>query len=238
MKIKELCGMICEQSPWLFSDPSNWQTVIDRLKINPLSLEKGTIIYHQGSINKKVYVIKSGRVNLSVVDKQGDEKCLFVLGSGCVFGEVAVLSGRATSSSAIAVSPVVLYEVPGEYVLEMLKININLNRVIIDNLLKKVNLLTNQIELLSFYDSSYRVSENIYYLMDHFGKPDKNGGVLIAMKFTHQEMAKLVGVTRVTVTNIFLKLEREGLIEKRKNGIYIKDPERFKDYIKAKRSAL
>ena len=229
--------MMHQQSPWVMSNPSDWQAIIDDLQLKPYSVKKGTVIYHQGDSDGKIYVIKSGRVNLSVVDGQGDEKCLFVLGRGCIFGELGVLSGSAKRTSATAVSPVVMYKIPGEYVLEGLKTNQALCQSIIENLLKKVNLLTSQIELLCFYDSSYRVIENICYLMDQFGKPDEDGGILIEMKFTHQEMANLVGVSRVTVTNIFLKMEKEGLIEKRKSGVYVRDPERFREYIKMKRSS-
>jgi len=198
-------------------------------------VKKGTVVYNQGSPSGKVYVIKSGRVNISIADRQGDEKCLFVLGKGCAFGEIALLSEGAKRSSATAVSPVVLYEISGEHILEGLKADIVLNQAIIKNLLKKINLLTSQVELLCFYDSSYRVIENIYWLMEQFGNPCEDGGVLIEMKFTHQEMANLVGATRVTITNIFLKMEHEGLIEKRKNGLYVRDPERLREYIEEKR---
>ena len=37
---------------------------------------------------------------------------------------------------------------------------------------------------------------------------------------------------------IFLNLEQDGFIEKRKNGVYIKHPDRFREYIIAKREAL
>ena len=227
--------MIYKQSPWVVSDLSSWQDIIDALRLKSYPVKKGTVVYNQGSPSGKVYVIKSGRVNISIADRQGDEKCLFVLGKGCAFGEIALLSEGAKRSSATAVSPVVLYEISGEHILEGLKADIVLNQAIIKNLLKKINLLTSQVELLCFYDSSYRVIENIYWLMEQFGNPCEDGGVLIEMKFTHQEMANLVGATRVTITNIFLKMEHEGLIEKRKNGLYVRDPERLREYIEEKR---
>ena len=226
------------QSPWVVSDSFNWKPIIDDLNLKPYSLKKGTAVFEQGSANGKIYVIKSGRVNLSIADDQGAEKCLFVLGRGCIFGEIAVLSEGVTRTLAIAVSPVVLYEFPGEYLLGELKTNLTLNQAIIENLLEKINLLTSQIELLCFYDSPYRVIESLCYLMDQFGKRDEQGGVLIEMKFTHQEMANLVGVTRVTVTNIFLKMKQKGLIENRKSGVYVKNPEHLREFIKVKRETL
>ena len=231
--------MLDEQSPWArIPDFSNWQAVIDELGIKPYPIKKGTIILHQGSSDEKIYVIENGRVNLSVADAQGDEKCLFILGRGCAFGEISLLCGSMNRATATAMSHVTMYEVPGGYVRETLYSNAALNKAIVENLLTKTNLLTSQVELLCFFDSSYRVIENIYYLMNQFGKQDEEGGILIEMRFTHQEMANLVGTSRVTVTNIFLNLEREGFIEKHKKGIYVKNPGRFREYIKAKRETV
>ena len=228
-------AIMYQQSPWMISDLSDWEAVINDLKIKPYPVKKGVTLYNQGDFNGKVYLIESGLINISITGVHGNEKCLFVLGSGCVFGEIGILSKGAKRTSATAVSPAVLYEIPGEYLLECLKTDVAFGQVIIDNLLKKMQLLTSHIELLSFHDSSYRVAENVIYLMEQFGKPGAQGGILIEMKLTHQEMANLVGVTRVTVTNVFLKLKKMGLVEKHKTGIYVKDPKQLREFVEQKR---
>lgn len=225
-------GAIYRHSPWALSDLSCWQLVVDELQAKPRALKKATILYNLGDSPGKLFLIESGRVNISVADEKGNEKYIFVLGEGCILGEIALLGEDVVRTSAITASPVVLYEIPGRYITERLKTDLELNQAITRSLLKKINLLTRQVEITCFYDSSYRVIENIYHMMEQFGRRDESGGVLIEKRFTHQEMANLVGVTRVTVSNIFLKMEREGLIEKRNSKIYVKDPKRLGEQLK------
>ena len=217
-----------KQSPWLKAAISDWNAILEKLNLKPFFVSKGTIVYHQGSSTGSIFVVKSGRVNMSIVGIEGEEKCLFVLSSGCVFGEVVLLGTRIVGMQATAVTPVELYEIPGESIYKMLESDIRLNRIIIQSLIQKTLLLTSHVELLSFYDSSYRIIEVLTYLMEQFGKADNKGGIFIEMKFTHQELANLVGVSRVTVTNFLNRMKREGLIMKRKTGIYVTDPGRLK----------
>lgn len=219
-----------KQSPWVTSDTSYWQTIVDERHLKLHSVKKGTIVYHQGSPQGIVYLVKSGRVNLSIFSEEGDEKCLFVIGKGSVFGEIALLSDSINCAQAVAMTYVELYQIPGEFVLDLLETSLAMNQEIIQILVKKAVLLTSQLEQLCFFDSELRVKESLSYLMEQFGKRDKDGGIMIEMKFTHQEMANLIGTSRVTVTNIFLEMEREGLIEKRKKGIYVRDPQRFREH--------
>ena len=223
---------ICRRSPWVLSDLSSWQSVIDDLRIKPCTLKGATMLYNEGDSLGKVFLIESGRVNLFVADEKGNEKSVFVLGTGCIFGEIALLGEDVARTSAITASSAVLYEIPGDYIVERLKTDLALNQAIIRSLLKKIDLLTSQVEFICFYDSSYRVTENIYHMIGQFGKQDEDGGILIETRFTHQEMANLVGATRVTVNNAFLKMEREGLLEKRKNRVYVKDLKRLEDQIR------
>ena len=223
---------IYRRSPWVVSDFSSWQHVVDELQLEPRALKKATVLYDQGESPGTVFLIESGRVKLSVTSEKGNEKCIFVLGAGCVLGDIALLGGDITRTSAITASSVVLYEIPGKDLMERLETDLALNQAIIRSLLKKINLLTGQMELTCLHDSSYRVIENIYHMIGQFGKQDESGGILIETKITHQEMANLVGATRVTVNNIFLKMEREGLIEKRKNRLYVKDIKRLEEQIR------
>jgi len=49
------------------------------------------------------------------------------------------------------------------------------------------------------------------------------------LKFTHQEIAGLAGLTRETTTRVLNRMEKEGVITVKNRNILIKDRERLKD---------
>lgn len=69
-------------------------------------------------------------------------------------------------------------------------------------------------ELLSIAHSQrvhHRLIQFLTWLGQKFGRP-VNGGHLIDLRLTHQEIAESLGTSRVTITRLLNKLEPEGLI--------------------------
>jgi uncharacterized protein len=68
---------------------------------------RGVFIFHKDSPGQALYIIESGLVRLFVVSDAGQEISLNVFGPGEVFGELAVLDGRARASGAVALETTV-----------------------------------------------------------------------------------------------------------------------------------
>jgi CRP-like cAMP-binding protein len=58
------------------------------------------------------------------------------------------------------------------------------------------------------------------WLGDKFGRQVKQGK-LIELPLTHQELADIMGTTRVTVTRLINQLEQEGIISRPRRHIII-----------------
>ena len=63
---------------------------------------KDELIYFEGDIANKFFLIKSGRVRLFLTSKEGNELSLAILGENTIFGESSYFgnSRRLTSVSA------------------------------------------------------------------------------------------------------------------------------------------
>ena len=59
------------------------------------------------------------------------------------------------------------------------------------------------------------VRQLLGWLTERFGEEDHRDGKLISLQLTHQEIAELIGSTRVTVTRIINELEKVGFLSRK-----------------------
>ncbi|OKH33221.1 Crp/Fnr family transcriptional regulator [[Phormidium ambiguum] IAM M-71] len=65
----------------------------------------------------------------------------------------------------------------------------------------------------SYKKTEIMVIKLLSWLAKRFGHEVKNGH-LIDVRLTHQDIAEMLGATRVTVTRVLIQLEQQGLIER------------------------
>lgn len=65
--------------------------------------EAGEPLFREGQVGKAVFLIRSGRVELSKKGEKNKERLLGVLGSGQIFGEMALLEELPRTASATVV---------------------------------------------------------------------------------------------------------------------------------------
>lgn len=64
----------------------------------------GEIIIRQGDVGDRFYIVKSGRVEISVRDEKGQRMVLAVLAKGDYFGEIALVKNVPRTATALALS--------------------------------------------------------------------------------------------------------------------------------------
>ncbi|RME29004.1 MAG: cyclic nucleotide-binding domain-containing protein, partial [Deltaproteobacteria bacterium] len=62
----------------------------------------GTVIFREGDVGNEMYVIQSGKVNITK-EVRGVEKVLVTLGPGAFFGEMAIINQKPRSANAVVV---------------------------------------------------------------------------------------------------------------------------------------
>src|SRR5579859_4479784 len=70
------------------------------------TFRSGEVIFHREDPGQVLYVIKEGKVKISLISPDGQEIALVVFGKGECFGELALLDGRPRSADAIALQRV------------------------------------------------------------------------------------------------------------------------------------
>ena len=73
-----------------------------------VTFSAGDVIFRQGYPGDHAYIIQSGEVEIYNEENDGSEKQLAILGSGEMFGEIAVMDDAPRSASARAHTDCVL----------------------------------------------------------------------------------------------------------------------------------
>lgn len=204
---------------------------------------KNAVITH----NEDLLFLQKGRVRLTHNSLGGQEKILWYIAAGCIFGETPFFDSlRATGQSVhICTVPCEIYSFSKECVTEKIipqRPDLTLN--LFASLARKVRMLSNQASSLYVDDVLIRVCK---FLAARIILPKSNasglsnaqsgftaanaqkaGPLIVLPGISLQEMAGLLGVHRITLYKVFRQQEEMGLFAPyNKCGFEVLRPEEF-----------
>ena len=220
---------VYQATPWLENLPDQWELLKEAG--TSIDCKKDTIIFEQDDEAEHVYLIASGRVCLYATTPAGEEKALAFIGKNGLIGEYDSLGNLSHATSAITVSKTVLYKISTGRFRELLKQNFHLVEQLLHFESRKYRMLCAQSLQLSYRKAPHRICATLIQLALNYGTPLEQDSIQIATTFTHQEMANLVGTTRVTVINTLKWLERHHILEKQNKYYVITDLRRLESLV-------
>ncbi len=160
---------------------------------------KNTILFIEGDESTHLYVIKEGKVSVSVAGEDGREVVLNHMSEGEHFGELALLDGKPRSATVRTITQCEVIAVSRHSFQELLKTNPEFVIQVIAELTSRVRKLTDSVKDLALLDVYGRVSNVLEKLSDENGRIDNP-------KVTHQDIANMVGSSREMVSRIMKQL--------------------------------
>lgn len=202
---------IFDQAPCLRSLPDESRRRLERVT-EQRQYRRRQVIHFADQPGDYLYLLCNGRVKIARVSDQGREVTLYLVEPGQLFGEAALTEAgafygvmaetledslvcafrRSDFMEACAGTP--------EASLELMKV-VNERRAIAES----------KIADLVFLDVPKRLAKLLLRLYDQADARRSDG--LIAAKFTHQELANMVGSTRETTTLVLNEFKRQGSID-------------------------
>ena len=176
-----------------------------------LKLPRRGSLYEQGSPANSLYVVVSGRVR--VVRAGADNRALTVAYSlpGELLGETALSDGGGYRSTATATESVEAVQIPLRTVLSFLVEQPAFAQRMLALMVDRRIEAERRVESLLSRSVESRVAEFLVAAVDRNGVADARG-VLIDVRYTHQEIADYIGSTRETVTLTLGELRRQELV--------------------------
>ncbi len=176
-----------------------------------------------------VYFVQEGSVEILLYTSRGPEKALFYVGAGCIFGEVSCfVSGEDSDEASVrARSDCVAYFFSRELIEGVIAeryphLLIELIRASACKIRMYGVLLRDTLN----NDHFVRVCKMIVYLVHYKGAPVAAGQRQVSLRpgITQNDLARLMGVHRVTVTKAIGRLKAMGVIHRfSKNVLEIVD---------------
>ncbi|PIR63426.1 MAG: hypothetical protein COU64_04480, partial [Candidatus Pacebacteria bacterium CG10_big_fil_rev_8_21_14_0_10_40_26] len=156
--------------------------------------------------------LTKGYVRQYIISHTGEELTLHILQPISYFPMVWAFNNTPNVYFYEALTPVEIGRAPKNQVLEFIKNKPDLISELMCELLRRYEESLARIEHLVFSDAYRRVISVLLYLATYFG--NKNGTkIIVQHRFTHQDIASLVGVARETVSIELGKLAQKKLVE-------------------------
>ncbi len=191
-------------------------------------IPNGTVVFREGEPGKEMFVIQSGRVAIS--KKVRDvEKVLAVLGPGEFFGEMAIISNKPRSASAIVEEAARLLVIDPRTFEAMIRGNAEIAVRMIKKLADRMADADAQIETLLLSDPSSRVVHHMLQLCQSRGRPLEEG---IEIDFPVRDLPRELAVGEPAIRFLCHRLERSGLIEQTGDRVLVRDTARLFDFLR------
>lgn len=186
---------------------------------------RGSLLFLEGDTCGGVYILKSGRVKLSVDQSHDRTVIVGVANPPDIIGLAAAVSGTPYGATAEALESCETEFIPREQFLRLL----TTDRDIAWHALQQLSdSYVHMCEVVASLSGSDPVIVRLARLFASWA-PQRSGhrSLLLKNKFTHQQMAEMIGTTRETVTRSLSEMRVRGLATVRGGELIIHDHERL-----------
>ena len=201
-----------------------------RIATHARSLRKtrGEFIYIAGDRADFVYILKRGRVKLSVLAETGKEIAIDIIQPGEIFGEFALVDESLRSNMTQALDEVLMWVFTRQDFTKLLTTQPKLALSYIKLVGDRRRRMEKKLSDITSKAVSARICELLHELATSSSEGETIGGYLVPL--THHDVASLIGAARQTTTTILNDLERRGIIELGRGSIRVKRLKELQTY--------
>ena len=187
-----------------------------------VACKKNTTFYFAHEQSDSIYLVKQGRVKLTRTSAEGREVILDILGSGEIFGELAVTGEEIRTHSATAVDDALVCIITRQEFEDLLRRHPEMAL----RVLKLVGLRRRELEMrledLIFQPVANRLVLTLLWQARRHGSRAADGS--ISLPLTQKDLAHLVGASREAVAEQIAEFKQTGLLETGYRSLRLTNP--------------
>ena len=190
---------------------------------------RGEFIYMPGDRADFVYILRQGRVKLSVLSESGKEVAIDIIQPGEIFGEFALVDEAPRSNMAQALDDMLMWVFSKDQFTRLLTSHPQLALSYIRLVGDRRRRMEKKLSDITSKAVSARVCELLHELST--GASDIETAVSdYLVPLTHHDVASLIGAARQTTTTVLNDLERCGIIELGRGWVRVKCLKQLQTY--------
>lgn len=186
--------------------------------------EKDEILFHQGDEGNGFFIVQSGRVKVFQLSAGGREQILHIFGAGDHFAEVPAFDGHSFPASAAALEKTDVLFFPRQFFLQLLEQNPTLAINLLRSYARHLRRFSQLVDNLSLREVPGRLATYLLKLSDQ-----TNPSNSFELDVSKSQLAALLGTIPETLSRVFYKLSRDGIITIEGATIKILDRNRLQD---------
>ncbi len=194
--------------------------------------KRGESVYLPADAADGLLLLISGRIKICHLTPEGKQSILVFVEPGEVFGELSLVDPTIRQEYAEATENCQLVCIPREEVQRCMEKQPDLTLGITKLIGTRRRRVERRLRNLLFHSNRERLIFLLLELVEQYGRR-VDGGVELAIKLSHQEMANIIGSTRETVTVVLGELQKEGLIEIARRRVKILELDRLASQVHA-----
>jgi len=193
--------------------------VIERLGsyMTRKTLPRGTNIFAKGDPGTGLMGVLSGTVKISVLSADGREVVLNVIHAGEIFGEIALLDGRARTADATTMSDCELALIDRRDFVPFLRSQPDVVLKFIDILCLRLRRTSAQVEELMFLELPARLAKTLIRLTGELGTPAAGGKIVI----TQRDIGQIIGMSRESTNRQLRAWAKQKWIRLERGGVTV-----------------
>ncbi len=177
------------------------------------SYKRNTLLYLNGDPLDRIFLVFQGRIKIHKTNPDGSKLFARYYYQGDLFPQFGFFRNTAYMAEALVDTDSTLLVMMREDFEGLVQMYPELNVRIIQMMGEHIQLLENQLGETVIYDSTERVILLLLRLAEsHSLEKEDEKVVRLKERFTHRELAQMVGTTRETVSRVINRLKQEGYV--------------------------
>jgi CRP/FNR family transcriptional regulator, cyclic AMP receptor protein len=172
----------------------------------------GAVLFAEGQVPRGVFIVRRGRVKLSICGSDGRTLILRIVEAGDPLGVAAVVSGREYEATAETQEPSEISFLRQSDLLRLMRLHGELALWVTQHISEDYASTCREIRDLILSDSA---SEKLARLL--VGWLDQNAAARnpsqMKLALTHEEIGQMIGTSRETVSRLFAGFKKQRLIQ-------------------------
>ena len=183
-------------------------------------LDAGEVLLMKGDDGDALFGVRRGQIQIETGTAKGGRLTLNVLGSGDLFGEVALLDGQPRTADAVAAEASELFILRRSDFLNFLESEPKVAIRVIELLCQRVRWISERMEETALMPLQARLARRLCALAEDFGSE---------LTISQEQLGIYVGAARESVNRQLQDWQRAGIVELRRGRIGIRGSQEAHD---------